>query len=72
VVSRGLSTRRQVRSAYLDGYVIELNLHKHADRNLAAAHVFSEWLVSLAGQAAIGAYRVSGEQLFNPSAADPK
>jgi len=52
--------------------VIELNPEKHAGRNLAAARVFADWLVSPAGQAAIGAYKVGGEQLFNPSAADPK
>jgi len=52
--------------------VIELDPQKHAGRNLAAAHVFADWLVSPAGQAAIGAYKVGGEQLFNPSAADPK
>jgi tungstate transport system substrate-binding protein len=51
--------------------VIELNPQKYADRNLAAAHVFADWLVSPAGQA-IGEYKVSGEQLFIPSAADPK
>lgn len=52
--------------------VIELNPEKHGDRKLAAAKVFADWLVSPAGQAAIGAYRVGGETLFNPSAADPK
>jgi tungstate transport system substrate-binding protein len=52
--------------------VIELDPQKHAGRNLAAAHVFADWLVSPAGQAAIGAYKVGGEQLFIPSAADPK
>ena len=52
--------------------VIELDPQKHAGRNLAAAHVFADWLVSPAGQAAIGAYKVDGKQLFNPSAADPK
>ena len=52
--------------------VIELDPQKHAGRYLAAAHVFADWLVSPAGQAAIGAYKVGGEQLFNPSAADPK
>ena len=52
--------------------VIELNPQKHADRSLTAAHVFADWLVSPAGQAAIGAYKVGGEQLFNPSAAEPK
>lgn len=52
--------------------VIELNPQKHAGAKLAAAHKFAEWLVSPAGQAAIGAFRVGGEQLFNPSAANPK
>jgi tungstate transport system substrate-binding protein len=52
--------------------VIELNPQKHAGRNLAPAKVFADWLVSPAGQAAIGAYKVGGEQLFNPSADHPK
>jgi tungstate transport system substrate-binding protein len=52
--------------------VIELNPEKHGDRKLAAAKVFADWLVSPAGQAAIGGYRVDGETLFSPSAADPK
>lgn len=52
--------------------VIELNPQKHPDRNLTAAHVLADWLVSPTGQAAIGAYKVGGERLFNPSAADPK
>ena len=52
--------------------VIELNPAKHANAKLAAAHRFAEWLLSPVGQAAIGAYRVAGERLFNPSAAEPK
>jgi tungstate transport system substrate-binding protein len=52
--------------------VIELNPQQHAWRNLAAAKVFADWLVSPAGQAAIGAYKVGGEQLFSPSADHPK
>ena len=52
--------------------VIELNPQKHAGRNLAAAKLFADWLVARAGQAAIGAYKAGGEQLFNPSSADPK
>ncbi len=52
--------------------VIELNPQKHANRNLAAAKVFADWLVSPAGQAAIGAYKVGGDLLFNPSSAHPK
>ena len=52
--------------------VIELNPQKHPDRNLTAAYVLADWLVSPTGQAAIGAYKVGGERLFNPSAANPK
>lgn len=52
--------------------VIELNPQKHGDRRLAAAKVFARWLVSPAGQAAIGGYRVGGKLLFHPSADHPK
>jgi tungstate transport system substrate-binding protein len=52
--------------------VIELNPAKHPDAKLAAAHRFADWLVSADGQAAIGAFRVGDEQLFNPSADHPK
>jgi tungstate transport system substrate-binding protein len=52
--------------------VIELNPLKHGERKLAAAKVFADWLVSPAGQTAIGAYKVGGEELFNPSADHPK
>jgi tungstate transport system substrate-binding protein len=36
--------------------------------NAAAAQTFADWLVSEAGQAAIGAYQVAGQQLFFPNA----
>jgi tungstate transport system substrate-binding protein len=52
--------------------VIELNPQKHASAKLAAAKVFADWLVSTDGQQAIGAYQVSGQKLFNPSASSPK
>ena len=52
--------------------VIELNPQKHADAKLGPAKVFADWLVSPEGQQAIGAYRVNGEKLFNPSADKPK
>jgi tungstate transport system substrate-binding protein len=52
--------------------VIELNPQKHAAAKLAAAKVFADWLVSSEGQQAIGAYQVSGQKLFNPSAGSPK
>jgi tungstate transport system substrate-binding protein len=52
--------------------VIELNPQKHAGAKLAAAKVFADWLVSPEGQRAIGAYQVSGQKLFIPSAGSPK
>jgi tungstate transport system substrate-binding protein len=52
--------------------VIELNPQKHADAKLGPAKVFADWLVSPEGQRAIGAYRVNGERLFNPSADRPR
>jgi tungstate transport system substrate-binding protein len=48
--------------------VIELSPQKHGGSKLAVANVFANWLVSPEGQAAIGAYQVNGERLFNPSA----
>jgi tungstate transport system substrate-binding protein len=52
--------------------VIELNPQKHANAKLDAAKAFADWLVSVEGQDAIGAFQVGGEKLFNPSAAAPK
>jgi tungstate transport system substrate-binding protein len=52
--------------------VIELDPRKHAGEKHAAANVFANWLVSSAGQQAIGEYQLNGQQLFNPSAAAPK
>ena len=52
--------------------VIELNPQKHASAKLGPAKIFADWLVSREGQEAIGAYRVKGERLFNPSADAPK
>ena len=52
--------------------VIELDPGKHAGAKLATAKVFADWLVSPEGQNAIGAYQVSGQKLFNPSAASPR
>jgi tungstate transport system substrate-binding protein len=52
--------------------VIELNPQKHASVKLATAKVFADWLISPDGQRAVGAYQVSGQKLFNPSAASPK
>ena len=52
--------------------VIELNPDKHPGPRLAAAHRLAEWLASAAGQAAIGDYRIDGQQLFHPSAEAPR
>jgi tungstate transport system substrate-binding protein len=52
--------------------VILLNPQKHPEAKQQPAHHFADWLASPEGQAAIGAYKVNGEQLFHPSAAAPK
>jgi tungstate transport system substrate-binding protein len=52
--------------------VIELNPEKHPGAKLAPAHWLAEWLTTKPGQDAIGAFRVDGEELFHPSAANPK
>src|ERR1700732_3991630 len=48
--------------------VVELSPRKHASAKFNAAKLFADWLVSSEGQSAIGAYQVSGQKLFNPSA----
>jgi tungstate transport system substrate-binding protein len=52
--------------------VIELNPTTHPDAKLAPAHQLAVWLTTEPGQHAIAAYRLDGEELFHPSAADPK
>jgi len=52
--------------------VIELNPEKHPNAKLAAAHWLATWLTTPPGQEAIGAFRLDGEELFHPSAANPK
>lgn len=52
--------------------VIELNPKTHSDAKLAAAHWLAIWLTGKDGQDAIGAFKVAGEELFHPSAANPK
>ena len=60
-------------SALINRYdVIELNPKTHAGAKLAPAHWLAEWLSTKPGQDAIGAFRVGGETLFQPSAANPK
>jgi len=52
--------------------VIELDPKTHASAKLAPAHWLAMWLETKPGQDAIGAFRVDGETLFNPSADNPK
>lgn len=52
--------------------VILLNPAKHPVPKQQLARRFAQWLASPEGQAAIGAYKLGGEQLFHPSAAAPK
>ena len=48
--------------------VILVNPARHAHVKQAAGRKFIDWLVSPAGQGAIAAYRINGEQLFFPNA----
>ena len=48
--------------------VIVVNPEKHPHVKVALAQAFSDWVVSPAGQAAIAAYKIEGQQLFFPNA----
>ena len=48
--------------------VMVVNPARHPHAKAALAQTFVDWLVSPAGQAAIGGYRIGGEQLFFPNA----
>jgi tungstate transport system substrate-binding protein len=52
--------------------LILLDPKKHPEAKQGPARRLADWLASPDGQAAIGAYEVSGEELFHPSAASPK
>jgi tungstate transport system substrate-binding protein len=52
--------------------VILLDPLKHPEAKQEPAGRFADWLLSSEGQAAIGAFKVNGEQLFHPSAVAPK
>ncbi len=49
--------------------VMVVNPAKHPQVKLAEAQKFVDWIVSPAGQNAIAAYKIGGEQLFFPNAA---
>jgi tungstate transport system substrate-binding protein len=48
--------------------VMVVNPAKHPQVKLALAQQFADWVVSPAGQSAIAAYKIGGEQLFFPNA----
>ena len=48
--------------------VMLVNPAKHAHVKKEAGQKFIDWVVSPAGQAAIAAYKINGEQLFFPNA----
>lgn len=52
--------------------VMLVNPQRHPHVKVADGQRFVDWIVSPAGQAAIAAYRVNGEQLFFPNAAQPE
>jgi len=51
--------------------VILVNPAKHPHVKKVQGQQFIDWLVSREGQAAIANYKINGEQLFFPNAADP-
>jgi tungstate transport system substrate-binding protein len=48
--------------------IMLVNSARHPHVKAAAGQAFIDWVVSLQGQAAIGAYKIGGEQLFFPNA----
>ena len=48
--------------------VIVVNPARHPHVKVAQAQKFADWIISPAGQAAIAAYKIGGEQLFFPNA----
>lgn len=51
--------------------VILVNPKRHSHANVDSARDFAQWMVSSAGQEAIGKFRINGEVLFVPSAKQP-
>jgi tungstate transport system substrate-binding protein len=52
--------------------VMLVNPLKHPQVKKVLGQQFIDWLVSPAGQKAIGDYKINGEQLFHPNADDPQ
>ncbi|HUQ52697.1 MAG TPA: substrate-binding domain-containing protein [Gammaproteobacteria bacterium] len=51
--------------------VMLVNPEKHSNVKRADGQAFIDWVVSPEGQAAIADYKIAGEQLFFPNAAEP-
>lgn len=52
--------------------IMLVNPQRHPHVKVADGQRFIDWIVSPAGQAAIASYRINGEQLFFPNAAQPE
>ncbi|GGJ27769.1 substrate-binding domain-containing protein [Neoroseomonas lacus] len=52
--------------------VMLVNPQRHPHVKVADGQRFIDWIVSPAGQAAIAGYKINGEQLFFPNAAQPE
>jgi tungstate transport system substrate-binding protein len=52
--------------------VMLVNPQRHPHVKAAEGQRFLDWIVSPAGQAAIAAFRIEGEQVFFPNAAAPE
>jgi tungstate transport system substrate-binding protein len=52
--------------------VMLVNPQKYPDVRKELGQQFIDWLISPAGQKAIGDYKINGEQLFHPNANDPE
>jgi tungstate transport system substrate-binding protein len=52
--------------------VMLVNPQKYPHVKQDLGQQFIDWLVSPAGQKAIGDYTINGEQLFHPNADDPE
>jgi tungstate transport system substrate-binding protein len=50
--------------------VILLDPKRHPEAKIDAAYRLADWLLSPVGQAAIGSYKIDGEQLFHPFATE--
>ena len=50
--------------------VIVVNPARHPHVKVAQAQQFADWIISPAGQSAIAAYKIGGEQLFFPNAGE--